>query len=517
MGSHRIVLDGASLTIEDLVKAARFRDGVELSKESIARIERSRSILEELARGGKIIYGVTTGFGALSNTRITLDQASQLQTNLLRSHACGVGENLSTEIVRAIMLLRLNTLAKGLSGVRMIIAQAVLDFLNEGIHPVIPSKGSVGASGDLSPLSHMALALLGEGIVEHRGKLRPALEVMKEVGLKPISVAMKEGLALNNGTQMSTAVAALTVHDSEQLIKTAEIAAGVSLEALRGIMQAFDARIHASRPYKGQIDSAHNIRTLIAGSQLIKETVTGKGEAAQDPYSLRCTPQVVGAAREAIAFARKLITIEMNSATDNPLVFPDGPDVLSGGNFHGQPVGLAMDVVSIALATIANISERRVFRLLDATLNDGLPPFLVGATESKGLHSGLMAVQYTAAALASENKILAHPATVDTIPTSGNMEDFVSMSATASLKARTILQNAQRVIAIELICAAQGLDFRGPAKCGKGTRAAYAKLREKVPMIKEDRAVSELIETVADMISDGSLLESVEKSLEPLR
>ena len=517
MGRSQVVVDGASLTIGDLVRVARFRDKVELSKESISNIERSRSTLEELARAGKIIYGVTTGFGALSNTRITLDEASKLQTNLLRSHACGVGENLSTDVVRAIMLLRLNTLAKGLSGVRMIVAQSILDFLNEGIHPIIPSKGSVGASGDLSPLSHMALAFMGEGTVEHRGKLKSASDVIKEIGLKPLSVSMKEGLALNNGTQMSAAVAALTVHDAEQLVKTSEISAAASLEALRGFTQAFDARIHDARPFKGQIDSAQNIRSLIAGSRLVKETVSGDREAAQDAYSLRCTPQVVGAAREAIAFARRLIEVEMNSATDNPLVFPDGPDVLSGGNFHGQPVGLAMDVVSIALATIANISERRVSRLLDATLSRGLPPFLVGATESQGLHSGLMAVQYTAAALASENKVLAHPATVDTIPTSANMEDFVSMSPSAGLKARAILQNSQRVIAIELICAAQGLDFRDPAKCGRGTRAAYLKLRENVPMIREDRPSSADIQKVADMISDGSLLEAVEKSVDPLR
>jgi histidine ammonia-lyase len=336
---------------------------------------------------------------------------------------------------------------------------------------------------------------------------------MKELGLKPLSVSMKEGLALNNGTQMSTAVAALTVHDAEKLVRVAEISAAVSIEALQGLVQAFDERIHNVRQFKGQIDSAHNIRSLIAGSQLVKGAVTSEHEAAQDAYSLRCTPQVVGAAREAIAFARRLIEIEMNSATDNPLVFPAGPAVLSGGNFHGQPVGLAMDVMSIALSTIANIAERRVFRLLDGSLNGGLPAFLVGATESKGLHSGLMAVQYTAAALASENKILAHPASVDTIPTSGNMEDFVSMSPTAALKARAILQNAQQVIAIELICAAQGLDFRDPTKTGTGTKAAYVKVREKVPMIREDRAVSENIETITGIIADGTLLQAVENAV----
>ena len=512
-----VIIDGSSLTIQALVRVARLKARVELAEESIARIEKSRSALEQLVREGKTIYGVTTGFGALSNTRITSDQASKLQANLLRSHACGVGENLPTDVVRALMLLRLNTLAKGFSGVRLIVAQLIQRFLNEGIHPVIPSRGSVGASGDLAPLSHMALSLIGEGFVEFRGELSPASEVLKKTGLVPLSVSMKEGLALNNGTQMSTALAALVVYDAENLLRIAEVAAAVSLEALHGYGQAFDARIHEVRPYKGQIDSAHNLRSMVSGSHLLKGNVAGEHEAPQDAYSLRCAPQVMGAAREAVAFAKRLVEIEMNSATDNPLIFPDGPDVLSGGNFHGQTVGMAMDVTSIALATVANISERRVFRLLDPKLSNGLPSFLVGANELQGLNSGLMALQYVAAALASENKVLAHPATVDTIPTSGDMEDFVSMSPSAGLKARMILQNAQRVLAIELVCAAQGLDFRGPDKCGRGTRAAYLKIREKVPMVKEDRPLSAFIESVTKMISDGSLLESVESSIQPMR
>lgn len=515
--AESVIIDGSSLSIQRLVRVARLKHRVELAEESITRIEKSRSALEQLVREGKTIYGVTTGFGALSNTRITSDQASELQANLLRSHACGVGENLPTDVVRGLMLLRLNTLAKGFSGVRLIVAQLIQQFLNEGIHPIIPSRGSVGASGDLAPLSHMALTLIGEGFVEFRGELSPASEVLKKTGLAPLSVSMKEGLALNNGTQMSTALAALVVHDAENILRIAEVAAAASLEALHGYAQAFDARIHEARPYKGQIDSAHNLRSIISGSHLLKGNVTGENEAPQDAYSLRCAPQVMGAAREAVAFAKRLVEIEMNSATDNPLIFPDGPDVLSGGNFHGQTVGMAMDVTSIALATVANISERRVFRLLDPKLSNGLPSFLVGAKELQGLHSGLMALQYVAAALASENKVLAHPATVDTIPTSGDMEDFVSMSPTAGLKARAILQNVQRVLAIELVCAAQSLDFRGPDKCGRGTRAAYLKIREKVSMVKEDRPLSESIETVTKMISDGSLLESVESSIQPMR
>ena len=512
-----VVVDGTSLTIEKLVQVARLNHRVDLAKESVARIEKSRAALERLASEGVTIYGVTTGFGALSNTRITLDQASELQTNLLRSHACGVGENLPTDVVRGLMLLRLNTLAKGFSGVRLVVAQLIQNFLNEGIHPLIPSRGSVGASGDLAPLSHMALALMGEGAVEFRGELRPASDVLQKLGIAPLSVSMKEGLALNNGTQMSTSLAALVIHDAKQILKIAEIATVASLEALRGYVQPFDARIHELRPFRGQIDSAQNLRSLVSGSRLVKEGITGEHEPAQDAYSLRCAPQVMGAAREAVAFAERLVEIEMNSATDNPLIFADGPAVLSGGNFHGQTMGMAMDVVSIALATVANISERRVFRLLDSNLSNGLPAFLIGSSESKGLNSGLMAVQYTAAALASENKILAHPASVDTIPTSGNTEDFVSMSPTAGLKAKAILTNTQRVLAIELICAAQGLDLRDPLKCSKGTRAAYLKIREKVPMIKEDRPMSPLIETVARMISDGSILNSVESSIQALR
>ncbi len=513
----QVILDGSSLKIEDVVSVSRNGARVDLSKESVERIGRSRLVLERLAREGKTIYGVTTGFGALSNTRITVDQASELQRNLLRSHASGVGEKLPTDVVRAIMLLRLNTLAKGFSGVRVVVAQLIQGFLNNRIHPQIPSKGSVGASGDLAPLSHMALALMGEESVEFRGKIIPASEALKQAGLQPLIVTMKEGLALNNGTQMSTAIAALVVHDTERLFRMAEVAAAASLEALRGFSQAFDARIHEARPFKGQVDSAHNLRLLIEGSRLVKESVTGEHESAQDAYSLRCTPQVMGAAREAVTFARRLVEVEMNSATDNPLVFADSSDVLSGGNFHGQTVGMVMDVVSIALATVANLSERRTYRMLDSHLSNGLPPFLVGAKESNGLRSGLMAVQYTAAALASENKVLAHPATVDTIPTSAGMEDFVSMSPTAGLKARAILENTRQVIAIELICAAQGLDFRDPSKCGKGARATYEKIREKVSMVREDRALALDIQEVYKMVSSGSLLEAVESSVGLLR
>lgn len=513
---NQIILDGSSLTIRELVEVARDGTGVDLSKESVERIERSRKVLERLAEEGKTIYGVTTGFGALSNTRITLAQASQLQTNLLRSHACGVGDSLPLDAVRALMLLRLNTLAKGLSGVRLQVPRLIQNFLNKRIHPKIPSKGSVGASGDLAPLSHMALALMGEGVVEFHGDHVSALKAIRGAGLSPLKVTMKEGLALNNGTQMSTAVAALVVHDAEQLLKLAEVAAAVSLDALCAFTQAFDPRIHEARPFKGQVDSARNIRKLLKASKLVRERVKGEHESAQDPYSLRCSPQVLGAAREAVSFARRLVEVELNAATDNPLIFADTSDVLSGGNFHGQSIGLSMDVTSIGLATVANLSERRTYLLLDPHLSKGLPPFLVAAKQASGLHSGLMAVQYTAAALASENKVLAHPATVDTIPTSGGMEDFVSMSPTAGLKARAILRNTRRVVAIELICGTQALDIRGPNKCGRGARAAYKKIRQRVAMVRQDRPLAGDIEAVTEMISDGSLLKAVESSVGPL-
>jgi len=512
-----VILDGDSLTLEAVVNVARFDAKVELSRKARERIEKSHSALEESIRKGKTIYGVTTGFGALSNTRITTDQTSRLQTNLLRSHAAGVGENLPSEVVRAMMLLRLNTFAKGHSAIRTQVAELIASFLNSDVDPVIPSKGSVGASGDLAPLSHMALALMGEGNVEFRGRVVPASEAIHQLGLTAIQPEMKEGLALNNGTQMSTAVASLTVYDSVRLLKAAEISAALSIEALRGFTQPYDQRIHSVRPFKGQSDSAYNLRLLTANSRLMKEQVEGDKEPVQDAYSLRCTPQVMGAAREAVYFARGLIEVELNSATDNPLVFTDGPDVLSGGNFHGQVVGMATDIISIALSTVANLSERRTFRLLDSTLSGGLPPFLVGAKDGAGLHSGLMAVQYTAAALASENKVLAHPATVDTIPTSGNMEDFVSMSPTAGLKARKILENSETVVAIELLCAAQALDFFGHSKAGRGSQAAYRKIREIVPALEEDRPLSKDIEAVRKLVSDGTLIEAVESQVGKLK
>ncbi|MEM2691842.1 MAG: histidine ammonia-lyase [Candidatus Bathyarchaeia archaeon] len=496
---HKVVqIDGETLTIEDVVEVAYERAKVSIPESVKAKVKRSRQVLESLLEKGETIYGVNTGFGALSNTVIPREKLKQLQVNLIRSHAAGVGKPLSKEIVRAAMLLRANTLAKGFSGVRLEALETLVEMLNKGVHPTIPAKGSVGASGDLAPLSHMVLVLIGEGEAEYKGEILSGREAMEKAGIKPIQLDFKEGIALNNGTQVMTAIAALNIYKAENLIKTAEIAAALSMEALQGVVDALDEKIHKARPHTGQATTAKNIRALVAGSKLVrtsKEAMKSVGRP-HDPYSLRCTPQVLGAARDAITYARKVVETEMNSATDNPLVFPEEGVCLSGGNFHGQPVSLAMDLLGIAMAMVGNLSERRIARLLDEKLSNGLPAFLIPPQAEKGLHSGFMTAQYTAAALASENKILAHPACVDSIPTSANFEDFVSMGITAAQKTAQILENTEYIIAIELLCAAQAIDLRGPEKLGKGTRKAYSAIRKLVPMLKEDKVLSEDIEKV---------------------
>ncbi|MCS7124024.1 MAG: histidine ammonia-lyase [Candidatus Bathyarchaeota archaeon] len=493
-----VQIDGETLTIEDVVAVAYGRAKVCVPEKVKARVGRSRQILEKIMEKGEIIYGVNTGFGALSSIVIPKDEIKQLQKNLIRSHAAGVGKPLETEVVRAAMLLRANTLAKGYSGVRLEVLETLVEMLNKGLHPIIPAKGSVGASGDLAPLSHMVLVVTGEGTAEYKGKIMDGKEAMEKAGIKPVQLDFKEGIALNNGTQIMTAIAALNVHKAENLIKVAEIAAALTMEALLGVSDALDEKIHRVRPHAGQVATAKNIKKLIEGSQLIqtgKEAITSLGRL-HDAYSLRCTPQVLGAARDALAYARKVVETEINSATDNPLVFPDEGVCLSGGNFHGQPISLAMDLLGMALAVVGNLSERRIARLLDEKLNNGLPAFLVPPSAEKGLHSGLMTAQYTAAALASENKVLAHPACVDSIPTSANFEDFVSMGTTAAQKAAQILENTEYIIAIELLCAAQAIDLRGPEKLGKGTRKAYTAIRNVVPMLREDKVLSEDVERI---------------------
>ncbi|MEM2281369.1 MAG: histidine ammonia-lyase [Candidatus Bathyarchaeia archaeon] len=506
---HKVQIDGENLTIEDVVEVAYERARVSIPENVKVKVEKSRKVLEKLLEKGEIVYGVNTGFGALSNTVIPKEKIKQLQTNLIRSHAAGVGKPLGKDVVRATMLLRANTLAKGYSGVRPIIIETLVEMLNRGVHPIIPAKGSVGASGDLAPLSHMALVLMGEGEAEYMGEILNGGEAMEKAGLKPVQLDYKEGIALNNGTQLMTAIAALNIHKAENLIKAAEVAAALSMEALLGVAEALDEKIHKVRPHNGQITTAKNIRELIAGSRLVRTSKEVLADAGRphDPYSLRCTPQVLGAAKDALAYARRIVETEINSATDNPLIFPDEGVCLSGGNFHGQPISLAMDMLGIALAMVGNLSEKRIARLLDEKLSNGLPAFLIPPQTEKGLHSGLMTAQYTAAALASENKILAHPACVDSIPTSANFEDFVSMGTTAAQKASQILENTEYIVAIELLCAAQAIDIRGPEKLGKGTRKIYTKIRSLVPMIKEDKVIGKDIEKIRQTIQNGTLLE----------
>jgi histidine ammonia-lyase len=504
----QVCIDGETLTIEDVVKVAREKAKVTIPVSVKKKVEKSRRTLEELVEENGVIYGVNTGFGALSDVRIEPHETKQMQVNLIRSHSTGIGKPLETEVVRALMLLRANTLAKGYSGIRFETLETLVEMLNRGVHPVIPGKGSVGASGDLAPLSHMILVLIGEGMAEYRGMVLSGKEAMARAKIKPVELEYKEGIALNNGTQLMTAIAALAIFDAETLLKTAEVAAALTLEALLGVSDAFDAKIHVLRPHKGQAVVARNIKKTFAGSRLV-QTGTEAMQNTQrphDPYSLRCTPQVLGAAREAIAYARSVVQVEINSATDNPLVFPEERVCLSGGNFHGQPISLTMDLLGMALAIVGNISERRIFRMLDDKLNNGLPIFLISPEAKKGVNSGLMTVQYTAAALASENKILAHPACVDSIPTSANVEDFVSMGVTAAGKALQILENTEYIIAIELLCASQAIEFRGKEKLGKGTRRAYETIRQTVPIVREDRVLSGDIEKLRQMVKKGTIL-----------
>jgi len=505
---RRVYVDGETLTIEDVVAVARHYAKVDIPKKVRDKVKKCRHFLERLVKEKRVVYGVTTGFGALGNIPISPEDMKELQSNLIRSHSAGVGKPLAKDVVRAMMLLRANTLAKGYSGIRLETLETLVQMLNKGVHPVVLEKGSVGASGDLAPLSHMTLVMMGEGEAEYKGKQMNGREAMQKAGIQPIKLDVKEGVALNNGTQLMTAIAALTVYDAERLVEAAEVATALSLEALRGISDAFDERIHQVRPHSGQIISARNIKLLTTGSKLISsgEEATKQGMHPQDPYCLRCAPQVLGAVRDAISYVKKVIEIEINSATDNPLVFAKDKICLSGGNFHGQPVSLAMDILGTALAIVGNIAERRIARLIDENLSRGLPAFLIPEKAKKGVQSGFMAVQYTAAALASENKVLAHPASVDSIPTSANFEDFVSMGPTAARKAMEILQNVEYIVAIELLCAAQGVDLRGPEKLGEGTKKAYLTIREKVPRLEEDRPTYRDIEVVKNLFHSGNLI-----------
>ena len=502
-----IIINGESLTIQHIVSVARYGASVTISKKAIGKIKKSRMVVDDFVSKGRVVYGVTTGFGNFKNIVISGEQTRELQENLIRSHAVGVGKPLSEEVVRAAILLRLNSLVKGHSGVRIETIKALCEMLNRRVHPVIPEKGSVGASGDLAPLSHMILVLMGEGEAFYRGKRIKGKTAMRLAGIKPIKLSSKEGLALNNGTTVMTSIAVLTLYDTENVLRCADISAAMVMEALFGINKAFDNRIHKLRPHPGQIKCAENIRKLIKNSKLINRNIR---EKVQDAYSFRCMPQVHGASKDAVAHIRRVLEIEINSATDNPLIFTNPKEALSCGNFHGQPVAISMDLLAIALSEIANIAERRIARIVDPSLNEGLPAFLIPKNKG-GLNSGYMIAQYTAAALVSENKILAHPASVDSIPTSANQEDHVSMGTIAARKAREILENVENVIGIELLCAAQGMDFRLPLKGGRGTEAAHKYIRKHIPYLDNDRTLYPEINKARDLIHSGELVKIVEE------
>jgi histidine ammonia-lyase len=512
-----VVLTGADLTVADVEAVARHGASVLLDVEARGRVQEARAVIEALVGAGEIVYGVTTGFGDLASTFVPAADSERLQENLLMSHAAGLGPPFPRDVVRAMLLLRANTLALGHSGCRPLVVDRLLAFLELGVHPVVPQQGSVGASGDLAPLAHLALPLIGRGSVELHGQVVPALVALREVGLEPLQLGPKEGLALLNGTQMMSAVGALLLADADRLSRTASVVAAMSVEALLGTDVAFAAAYQLARPHPGQVAVAAEMRHLLRGSGLQRRH-HGVAHKIQDPYSLRCVPQVHGAVRDALDHLRRVLDIELNSATDNPLVFPGGGvadagtvatgggRVISGGNFHGEPIALALDFAKLAIAELGSISERRTALLVDPRLNGGLPPFLAAAS---GIDSGMMLYQYTAAALASENKILAHPASADSIPTSANQEDHVSMGAIAARHARMILDHVERILAIELVVSAQALDFRLAAMAdalpGSGVADAHARVRAQIRHLDGDREPGPDLATATALIREGGL------------
>lgn len=498
-----ILLDGNSLTLEQVARVLHHGEAVQITEDVWQIVNKSRNLVEENVRSGNVIYGITTGFGKFSDVVISGKDVEELQLNLIRSHAVGVGEPFPEKVSRAMLLLRANALAKGFSGIRRETLQLLLDCLNSGVHPVIPSQGSLGASGDLAPLSHLALLLVGEGEAIYNGKRMSGAEALEAAGLRPIRLQAKEGLALINGTQAMTAVGVLSYLEAKELAQTADKLAALTLETLRGIVDAFAPESHLVRPYPEQQDVAARILSYVEGSGL----TTRQGEIrVQDAYSLRCIPQVHGAIYQVLRYVEEKLLIEINSATDNPLIFSDSGKVISGGNFHGQPIAFAMDFLGIALAELANISERRIERLVNPQLND-LPAFL---SPDPGLQSGLMITQYVAASLVSENKTLAHPASVDSIPSSANQEDHVSMGTTAARHAYQIIQNSRRVLAIEALCASQAADIRGAEKLAPVTRDLYSRIRAIVPVIDKDRSFSKDIENLAAWMKEGQTNKAAE-------
>lgn len=496
-----LLLSGSNLTLEAIHQVARCGQKVGLAPSSFDGIAASRRVIEEALARGVAVYGVNTGFGKLADISIAPDQVCNLQVNLVRSHACGLGKPLSEPETRGMLLLRANVLAKGLSGVRRETVEMLIELLNAGVRPVVPEKGSVGASGDLAPLAHLALVLIGEGEAFYRGKLMSGAEALQRAKLAPIHLQAKEGLALLNGTQAMTAVASLALYDAQRVVRLADIAGAMTLEALRGTPAAFDFRIQEARPHRGQIAVAAHLRELLDKSE-IRESHRADDPRVQDAYCLRCIPQVHGAIRDVLDHVTGIVVVETGSATDNPLVFAATGEVLSGGNFHGAPLAYAFDYAAIALTDLAAISERRIDRLINPDINEGLPAFL---SSEAGLSSGYMVAHIASAALLNECKVLAHPASVDSVPTSGGKEDHVSMGMTAALKLRQIVQNVEQVISIEILCAAEGLDYRKPLRPGRRLEQVQAAVREIVPRLLHDRPLSNDIQRLTDAIRDGKV------------
>ena len=508
-----IGLTGDDLTVADVWAVAVERDGVLLSDVAREKMLAARALVERAAHGtSEHTYGVNTGFGRFVSKSIPEEQTEELQLRLLRSHACGVGDPYDDEIIRAAMLLRANTLAKGTSGARIETVELLLECLNRGIVPVVPSRGSVGASGDLAPLAHLALPLVGEGEATVDGERMPGLEALTRVGLEPIRLAAKEGLSLINGTQFMAAMTSLGLVRARRLARAADLACAQSLEALQGSRTSFLPQIHALRPLRGQGESAANVVRLLDGSSILE--AHRWCDKVQDAYSLRCAPQVHGASRDLLDYVDYTVSVELNSATDNPLVLVDDDALVSNGNFHGQPLAFALDAMAMAVSELASISERRVERLVNPNLSDGLPAFL---TTDGGLNSGFMIPQYVAASLVSENKVLCHPASVDSIPTSAGQEDHVSMGNAAGLKAWQVLANCERALAIELLAGAQAVEFHAPLEPGVGVRATRAAVRELSPRLRDDRSLSPDIEATAVAIRDGSILAAVEAEVGELQ
>jgi histidine ammonia-lyase len=499
----RTVLDGDTLSLEQLFHALEAHSPVTISKAGIERIRKSRSVIETILREGRIVYGVNTGFGRFSDVTISDEKIDSLQKNLVMSHATAVGEPFDDEIVRTAILLKINSFAKGYSGIRQVVVDTLVRMYNEGVIPIVPSMGSVGASGDLAPLAHVSLVLLGMGEATFRGTVMTGRQAMEQAGIRPVTLKAKEGLALVNGLQVSTALACTAMRRLENLLQTANLIAAMTLDGLRGTTTAFDARIQKARGMPGQIEVGHMITALLRGSEIGKSH--RDCEKVQDAYSLRCIPQVHGTVRDALAFVHSILEKEINSCTDNPLIFADDGDVLSGGNFHGQPLALAGDLMAVVTTYLANISERRIEYMLDPNTSD-MAGFL---TREGGLNSGFMLAQVTAASLASASKVLAHPASIDSIPTSANKEDFVSMSCNAAAKAHEVMDHTEYILAIELLCACQAIDLKRPLKSSEPVEAAHRLVRDQIPHLSQDRVMYPDIEAAHRFVARGILTDTV--------